>query len=109
MLTQQLEQGQSASQAEAREVEARLQAAAAEERQRLEESWQGRLASLQAQQEELVAGLREEGEGLRGRVSELEDAREVAGSEVASLQADLATLRSEKNTQQMAAEKVLMV
>ena len=56
--------------------------------------------------ESLVSQLRGEGEKLQAQLVEVGDARELALSELASLQSDLATLQSEKNTQRMAAESV---
>ena len=70
------------------------------------------LSALQARHSEgesLVRQLREEGEKSQARLVEIEDAREVTLCELASLQSDLATLQSEKNTQRMATEAVSVV
>lgn len=80
-----------------------------EEKERLEEAHMTQEASLVAQCEENVAvigRLTAEGEGLRARLTEMEDSKDVMTSEIASLQSNLATLGSEKNTQQMATETV---
>lgn len=80
-----------------------------DEKQGLEEAHRNEAASLQAQQEEnaaTIGRLTAEREGLQGRLAEMEDSKEVVLSEVASLQSDLATVKSEKNTQQMATEAV---
>lgn len=106
-MTQELERGQSTTIA-MEELEAQLQAAV-EEKQRLDETWRSEVASLQAKQEETVAlatQLTAEREGLRGKLAEVGDAQEVTLSEMSSLQADLATVRSERNTQLMSADKV---
>lgn len=91
-----------------KELKSQLQAAS-EEKQRLEAAQESELAVLRDKQEEgvsLVSRLTGERDGLRARLVELEDAREVSLSEVASLQSDLATLRSEQNTQKMSVEEV---
>ena len=80
-----------------------------EDKKKLEESQKDQMVAMQAKLEEcssVIDQLSAEGERLRGKVVELEDGKEVFQSELASLQSDLATLRSERNTQQMATEAV---
>lgn len=107
-LTQKLQARQEAGEAGNKELDAKLQSLV-EEKEKLKEAHKNEVVSLQAQQEENVAmigRLTAEGEGLRARLVEVEDSKEVIVSEMASLQADLATVTSERNTQQMATEAV---
>ena len=107
-MSQKLQSGQEAEGEELKQLKSQLQSAT-EEKQGLEQALGEELSSLQArlgEEEALVKQLREEGEKLQGRLVEVEDAREVAQSELASLQSDLATLQSERNTQRMAKEAV---
>ena len=107
-MTQQFQAGQDTGSAEAEELKAKLQALL-EEKQRLEDTHSRDVAAFQARQEEegaVVSRLTAEGEGLRAKLLEVEASKDVVLSEVASLQADLATANSERNTQQMATEAV---
>ena len=107
-MTQQLQSRKEAGETGTKELDAKLQSLM-KEKERLEEAHEKEVASLQAQQEENVAvigRLTAEEEGLRARLAEIEDSKEVILSEMASMQADLATATSERNTQQMATEAV---
>lgn len=102
-LAQQLAEGQAVS-SEIEQVKALLESVT-QEKQRLEEE----VTALGTKHEEaslLSKQLSLEKEGLTTKLTEVEDALELSKSELSSLQADLATVTSERNTQKITTEAV---